>query len=75
MIRIKEEHKWKTVFRTKYKNYEYLILPFGLTNALAIFQAIINHVLRRFIDQFVVVYLNDILIFNKTLKEYRTYIY
>ena len=75
MIRIKEKHKWKTVFRTKYKNYEYFILLFKLTNTPTTFQAIINHILRRFIDQFVVVYLNDILIFSKILEEHKTYIH
>jgi hypothetical protein len=75
MIRIKEGHEWKTAFRTKYGNYEYLILPFGLTNAPATFQAMINHVLRRFIDHFIVVYLDDILIFSKTLEEHQTHVH
>jgi hypothetical protein len=75
MIRIKEGYKWKTTFKTKYKNYKYFILPFGFTNAPTIFQTIINHILRRFIDHFVVVYLNDILIFNKTLEKHKTYIH
>jgi hypothetical protein len=75
IIRIKEGYKWKTIFKTKYKNYKYFILPFRLTNTPTTFQAIINHILRRFIDQFVVVYLDNILIFNRTLKKHRTHIH
>ena len=52
-----------------------MILPFGLTNIPTTFQAIINHILKEYIDKIVIIYLNDILIFNKTLKKYKEYIY
>ncbi len=52
-----------------------MILPFGLINIPAIFQVIINHVLKDFINRIVVVYLNDILIFNKTLEKHKEYIH
>src|SRR6266699_2717072 len=63
------------MFKTKFKYFKYLILLFGLTNTSTIFQAIINHILKDFIDKIVVIYLNDIFIFNKTLKKYKEYIY
>lgn len=69
-IRIKEEDEWKTAFRIRLEHYEYLIMPFGLINASATFQVFVNNVLRRYLDQFVIIYLNDILIYSKTKKEH-----
>ena len=60
--------------RTRFKLYKYLIMPFGLTNAPATFQAYINNVLRKYLDVFVVVYLNDILVYSKTKKKHIKYI-
>ncbi len=59
----------------KFKHFEYLILPFRFINILVIFQAIINHILKEYIDKIIVVYLDDIFIFNKILKEYKEHIY
>jgi RNase H-like domain found in reverse transcriptase/Reverse transcriptase (RNA-dependent DNA polymerase) len=69
-IRIATGQEWKTAFRTQYGLYEYLVMPFGLTNAPAVFQSYINSTLREFIDIFVVVYLDDIIVFSQTLKEH-----
>jgi len=68
-VRIKEGEEWKTVFRTRFGLYEYMAMPFGLTNAPATFQALINHVLYEYLDDFVVAYLDDILVFTKKSRE------
>ncbi|OAQ63783.1 pol protein [Purpureocillium lilacinum] len=71
LIRIKEGEEWKTAFRTRQGLYEYLVMPFGLTNAPASFQTMINDVLREYLDIFVVIYLDDILIFSENLEKHR----
>jgi len=70
LIRIKEGDEWKTAFRTRYGLYEYLMMPFGLANAPITFQNMINEVLRDLIDQGVVAYMDDILIYSPTEDEH-----
>jgi hypothetical protein len=67
LIRIAKGEEWKTAFRTRYGHFEYKVMPFGLSNAPATFQAFVNDVLREFLDDFVVVYLDDILIFSPSM--------
>jgi hypothetical protein len=69
-IRIKEGDEWKTAFRTRFGHYEYLVMPFGLMNAPATWQAYINNVLREYLDDFVCVYMDDILIYSRTMEEH-----
>ena len=69
-IRIQPGDEWKTAFRTRYGHYEYLVMPFGLTNAPAAFQSYINQALRGLVDDFCIVYLDDILIFSRTEEEH-----
>ncbi|KAF4627116.1 hypothetical protein G7Y89_g11043 [Cudoniella acicularis] len=64
-VRIKGGDEWKTAFRTRYGHFEYLVMPFGLANAPATFQAYVNTALTGLIDHIVVVYLDDILIYSK----------
>jgi transposase InsO family protein len=74
LIRMKEGEEWKTAFRTRYGHYEYLVMPFGLTNAPATCQALVNNVLRAHLDITVVAYLDDILVYSKTLEEHVTHV-
>jgi hypothetical protein len=74
LIRIKKGEEWKTAFRTCYSHYKYTVMLFGLTNALAVCQALINNVLRAHLDITVVAYLNNILVYSKTLEEHRVYV-
>ena len=60
LVRIRKGDEWKTAFNTPSGHYEYQVMPFGLTNAPAVFQALINDVLRDMINHFVFVYLDDI---------------
>ncbi|KAL2095578.1 hypothetical protein ACEWY4_007726 [Coilia grayii] len=74
LVRIWECDEWKTAFNTPNGHYEYLVMPFGLTNAPAIFQGLVNDVLRDMLDRFVFVYLDDILIFSKDLEEHKQHV-
>ncbi|MBW0497203.1 hypothetical protein O181_036918 [Austropuccinia psidii MF-1] len=66
LLRIKEGDEHLTAFRTKYGSYEYLVMPFGLTNVPASFQNLVNDIFEDFLDIFVVVYLNPIMIFSSS---------
>ena len=69
-IRIRRGDEWKTAFRTRYGHFEYLVMPFGLTNAPATFQSYIHQAMKDILDDFVIVYLDDILIFSKNEHEH-----
>jgi hypothetical protein len=64
-IQITKGEEWKTAFRTKFRHFKYLVMLFGLTNALASFQRFINKVLQEYLYSFIIAYLDNILIFLK----------
>jgi hypothetical protein len=70
LLRIRPGDEWKTTFRTCYGHFEYTVMPFGLTNAPVIFQHLTNDIFREYMDEFVVVYLDDILIFSKNQEDH-----
>ncbi|KAK7913158.1 hypothetical protein WMY93_013369 [Mugilogobius chulae] len=74
LVRIREGDEWKTAFNTPSGHYEYLVMPFGLTNAPAVFQALVNDILRDMLNKFVFVYLDDILIFSSDLDSHISHV-
>ena len=73
-IRVKKEDIQKTTFRTRYGHYEYLVMPFGVTNAPAIFMDYMNRIFYQYLDRFVVVFIDDILVYSKDYKEHETHL-
>ena len=73
-LRIKDENVNKTAFRTRYGCNEFLVMPFGLTNAPAAFMDLMNRVFRLFLDRFVVVFIDDILVYSKDQEYHDTHL-
>ena len=73
-LRIKEGQEWLTAFNTRYGQFEYLVMPFGLCNAPGTFQSYINETLREYLDNFCTAYLDDILIFSENEEEHSDHV-
>ncbi|KAL0541130.1 hypothetical protein IC582_021167 [Cucumis melo] len=73
-LRIKDEDVPKTAFRSRYGHYEFIVMSFGLTNAPAVFMDLMNRVFREFLDTFVIVFIDDILIYSKTEAEHENHL-
>ena len=74
-LRIKDVDVHKTTFRTRYGHYEFLVMPFGLTNAPVAFMDLMNRVFRPYVDQFVVEFIDDILVCSKDRENHDTHLW
>ena len=74
LVHIKLGDEWKTTFRTRYGHFEYMVMAFGLTNAPVVFQHMMNDIFREYLDQIVVIYLEDILIFSQDYIEHTKHV-
>ena len=73
-LKIKDEDVSKTSFRSRYGHYEFIVLPFGLTNAPAAFMDLMNRVFKPYLDSFIIVFIDDILIYSRSREEHSTHL-
>ncbi|KAE8710969.1 UDP-Glycosyltransferase superfamily protein isoform 1 [Hibiscus syriacus] len=73
-LKIQEKDIPKTAFITRYSRYEFIVMPFGVTNAPAAFMDLMNRIFQPYLDQFVVVFIDDILVYSKSIKEHSAHL-
>ncbi|GKD41741.1 putative nucleotidyltransferase, ribonuclease H [Tanacetum coccineum] len=73
-LRVQDDDISKTAFRTRYGHFEFTVMPFGLTNALAVFIVLMNRVCKLYLDKFVIVFIDDILIYSKTKEDHENHL-
>ena len=73
-MRVRDSDISKTVFVTQYGSYEFLVMPFGLTNTLTVFMDLMNRIFKDFIDIFVIVFIDDILVYSATEEDHRQHL-
>jgi hypothetical protein len=73
-VKIKDEYIYNIDFRTRYGHYEFMVVPFGLNNAQDTFMCLMNNVLNKYLDKFVLMFVDDILVYSNTKKEHKEHI-
>ncbi|GJY04396.1 putative reverse transcriptase domain-containing protein [Tanacetum coccineum] len=73
-LRVRDEDNPKTAFRTRYRHYEFQVMPFGLTSASAVFMDLMNRVCKPYLDKFVIVFIDDILIYSRNKEEHANHL-
>jgi hypothetical protein len=73
-VRIKDEDIHKTTFRMRYGHYKFVVVPFGLTNTLVSFMCLMNTILSKYLDKFILMFIGDILVYSKTKEEHEEHL-